>query len=65
MGYYVNNFYEDPEMNENPPAEPEIPKLVRHILVEKPRVTKFQIEWDQEFSSMNQENNPNSINTNG
>jgi histone chaperone ASF1 len=42
----VNNYYEDPEMNENPPQKPEIEKLVRHILVEKPRVTKFQIDWD-------------------
>ena len=41
VGYYVNNLYEDPEMNENPPAEPVVSKLIRHILVEKPRVTKF------------------------
>jgi histone chaperone ASF1 len=41
VGYYVNNFYEDPEMNENPPSTPDISKLTRHILVEKPRVTKF------------------------
>ncbi len=46
MGYYVNNFYEDPELNENPPSQPDISKLTRHILIEKPRVTKFQIEWD-------------------
>ena len=53
MGYYVNNLYEDPELNENPPAEPEISKLVRHILVEKPRVTKFQIEWDDQMTDEN------------
>lgn len=41
VGYYVNNFYEDQELNENPPIEPDVKKLVRHILVEKPRVTKF------------------------
>ena len=46
VGYYVNNFYEDPELNENPPSVPEISKLTRHILIEKPRVTKFQVEWD-------------------
>lgn len=48
VGYYVNNYYEDPELNENPPSTPEIAKLTRHILVEKPRVTKFQIQWEDE-----------------
>ena len=43
VGYYVNNYYEDPEMAENPPEKPDITKLTRHLLVEKPRVTKFQI----------------------
>ena len=43
VGYYVNNSYSDefPELQENPPAAPVIEKLTRHILVEKPRVTKF------------------------
>jgi histone chaperone ASF1 len=41
VGYYVNNYYEDPELSENPPLEPDISKLTRHILIEKPRVTKF------------------------
>ena len=41
VGYYVNNFYEDPELAENPPNMPDISKLTRHILTEKPRVTKF------------------------
>ncbi len=46
VGYYVNNYYEDPELFENPPNHPDIAKLTRHLLVEKPRVTKFQIQWD-------------------
>ena len=46
VGYYVNNYYEDPELAENPPEKPDITKLTRHILVEKPRVTKFQITWE-------------------
>jgi len=46
VGYYVNIEYDTPEMNENPPARPEIARLTRHILAEKPRVTKFQIDWD-------------------
>ena len=43
VGYYVNNYYEDPELVENPPEKPLIDRLTRHILVEKPRVTKFSI----------------------
>ena len=50
MGYYVNNAYSDefPDLVENPPAQPDIQKLTRHILVEKPRVTKFLIKWEEE-----------------
>ncbi len=46
VGYYVNNFYEEPELQENPPERPILDRLTRHILVEKPRVTKFQIQWE-------------------
>ena len=52
VGYYVNVEYDDPEMNENPPATPVIDRLTRHILAEKPRVTKFQIDWDDMPTSM-------------
>ena len=46
VGYYVNVEYDDPEMNENPPALVDFSRLTRHILAEKPRVTKFHIDWD-------------------
>jgi len=46
VGYYVNNEYEDPEMRENPPSEPQFDKLVRQIASDQPRVTKFKINWD-------------------
>ena len=46
VGYYVNNYYEEPELQECPPERPDINRLTRHILVEKPRVTKFQIQWE-------------------
>ena len=55
VGYYVNNYYEDQELNENPPLVPEVDKLTRHILVEKPRVTKFQIQWEDEAALMHQQ----------
>ena len=48
VGYYVNIEYDDPELNENPPSTPDVSRLTRHILAEKPRVTKFHIDWDDE-----------------
>ena len=54
MGYYVNNAYSEefPDLVENPPSTADIQKLTRHILVEKPRVTKFQIQWDEEAQNV-------------
>merc|ERR1719174_67442 len=46
VGYYVNNEYEDEEMRETPPTTPQIDKLVRNILANKPRVTKWSINFD-------------------
>lgn len=46
VGYYVSNAYEDPEKMENPPSPPELHNLRRHILADKPRVTRFDIKWD-------------------
>ncbi len=46
VGYYVNNEYADAARREEPPPEPEVGALARHILADKPRVTKFPIEWD-------------------
>jgi histone chaperone ASF1 len=52
VGYYVNNDYIDEELRENPPAVPDLSKIQRSILAEKPRVskinkvTRFAIPWD-------------------
>ncbi|ORY32578.1 histone binding protein [Naematelia encephala] len=46
VGYYVNTYYEDEEMKENPPAVVEWDKLFRNVLIEKPKVTRFQNPWD-------------------
>ena len=59
VGYYVNVEYDAPELNENPPATPVIERLNRHILAEKPRVTKFQIDWDDMPQVMNNAENAN------
>jgi histone chaperone ASF1 len=51
VGYYVNNEYIEPQLNEDPPAKPIIEKIRRNILADKPRVTRFQIKWDSEESA--------------
>ncbi|GJJ73354.1 histone chaperone ASF1 [Entomortierella parvispora] len=46
IGYYVNNDYIEDEMRENPPETIVYDKLFRNILANKPRVTRFPINWD-------------------
>jgi histone chaperone ASF1 len=46
VGYYVNNEYNDEELRENPPSVPKLEAIVRNILAEKPRVTRFPCEFD-------------------
>jgi histone chaperone ASF1 len=51
VGYYVNNEYTEPQLNEDPPTKPQFDKIRRSILADKPRVTRFQIKWDSEESA--------------
>ncbi len=46
MGYYVNNDYADEQMRLEPPPTVQVSQLQRHILADKPRVTRFPIPWD-------------------
>ncbi|BGP58055.1 Histone chaperone asf1 [Rhodotorula sphaerocarpa] len=62
IGYYVNTEYGDPELKAQydaslaedaeekgikaPDPTQHIDKLVRNVLADKPRVTKFLIQWD-------------------
>lgn len=50
VGYYVNNDYEDAQLREEPPAKLLIDKVQRDILSDKPRVTKFPINFHSENS---------------
>jgi len=64
VGYYVNVEYDSPELNDQPPSTPIIERLHRHILAEKPRVTKFQIDWDdmpQAVGHVDENANPNTM----
>lgn len=47
VGYYVNNEYDDEALKAEPPSTPIIERLVRNILADKPRVTRFPIKWDR------------------
>ena len=47
-GYYLNVLYDNEELNCNPPENIEINHLVRSILADKPRITKYDIDWDSE-----------------
>ncbi|XP_010415209.1 PREDICTED: probable histone chaperone ASF1A [Camelina sativa] len=48
VGYYVNNDYEDEQLREEPPTKVLIDKVQRNILSDKPRVTKFPINFHPE-----------------
>lgn len=48
VGYYVNNDYEDEQLREEPPQKVLIDKVQRNILSDKPRVTKFPINFHPE-----------------
>lgn len=45
VGYYVNNEYAEEGMQQEPPARVALDKVVRNIWEEKPRVTKYGIDW--------------------
>ena len=57
VGYYVNVTYDNEEMNLSPPDLIEIDRVVKNILSDKPRITKFTIEWDCSVSAIPSFNN--------
>lgn len=61
VGYYVNNDYEDEHLKEEPPQKVLIDKVQRNILADKPRVTKFPINFHPENNVDQSENPENNI----
>lgn len=49
IGYYVHTEYDSDELRaldeEQRPDPPKIDHLVRHVLADKPRVTRLNIQW--------------------
>ncbi|KAG9135947.1 hypothetical protein Leryth_024549 [Lithospermum erythrorhizon] len=62
VGYYVNNDYEDEQLREEPPQKVLLDKVQRNILVDKPRVTKFPINFHPENSENTEQPPPPSPN---
>ena len=60
VGYYVNNDYDDEQLREEPPAKLLIDRVQRNILTDKPRVTKFPINFHPETSAEQQQEQPQS-----
>ena len=56
-GYYLNNVYDNEEMNLNPPEKVDKDRIIRSLLADKPRITRFDIDWDNEnIDNVNNEN---------
>lgn len=57
IGYYVNNDYANPDMREEPPEglslHAKVKLLQREILANKPRVTRYNINWDHSVAAAN------------
>lgn len=55
VGYYVHNYYDTPELEENRPETPLLDRIRRYVdifnrrycrkLINEPRVTRFKIDW--------------------
>ncbi|KAJ8550044.1 hypothetical protein K7X08_033751 [Anisodus acutangulus] len=58
IGYYVNNDYDDEKLREQPPQTVLIDKIRRNILTDKPRVTKFLINFHPENSETGEQAPP-------
>ncbi|AES74319.1 putative histone chaperone ASF1 [Medicago truncatula] len=57
VGYYVNNDYDDEQLREEPPTKVLTDRVQRNILSDKPRVTKFPINFHPE-NNENEEQPP-------
>ncbi|KAM1956332.1 hypothetical protein ACFX16_025762 [Malus domestica] len=58
VGYYVNNDYDDEQLREEPPPKVLIDRVQRNILSDKPRVTKFPINFQPENSESGEQPPP-------
>lgn len=58
VGYYVNNDYDDEQLREEPPQKVLTDRVQKNILADKPRVTKFPINFQPENNEHEQQPPP-------
>ncbi|CAK9150654.1 unnamed protein product [Ilex paraguariensis] len=58
VGYYVNNDYDDEQLREEPPQKVLVDRVQRNILTDKPRVTKFPINFHPENNESGEQGPP-------
>ena len=58
VGYYVNNDYDDEQLRAEPPQKVLIDRVQRNILADKPRVTKFPINFHPENNEQGEQAPP-------
>lgn len=59
VGYYVNNEYTEPYNEETGPPKPlDMNKVRRCVLSEKPRVTRFPIQWGDKEEEVSKQQEP-------
>ena len=45
-GFYLNISYDNEEMNINRPEKIDISHLIRNLLADKPRIVRYEIDWE-------------------
>lgn len=60
-GYYLNNSYDNEKMNLSPPERIMVEHIIRSVLADKPRITRFDVDWD---NNKNLNNNNDDVNNN-
>ena len=56
-GYYLNINYDNEEMNINMPEKIEVNHLMRNLLADKPRIVRYEIDWEGENIKKDNKNN--------
>ena len=56
-GYYLNINYDNEEMNINMPEKIEVNHLMRNLLADKPRIVRYEIDWEGENVKKDNKNN--------
>ena len=55
-GYYLNINYDNEEMNINMPEKVMVDHLVRNLLADKPRIVRYEIDWEGDNKKINNNN---------